>query len=91
MRRKKHLEGALWLSALGSLLLATQTSVKTCLMLLGLVSVAATATVVPLHFWRAWRRVASVPNRGEYMVWVGIETFFSVGLFAGCAFVVGAR
>jgi hypothetical protein len=40
---------------------------------------ASTVVVIPLHFWRAWRRSAAVPNQREYAVWVGIETIGTCG------------
>jgi hypothetical protein len=73
----------LWLAAPVSLILAAMTSARIPLILLSAIGVGAPAAAVPLYFFRAWRRVGSVPNRREYIVWVGIETLIALGLIAG--------
>ena len=67
--------------ALTSFMLAGMTSSKAVLILLGTLGVGSTIWVVPLHFFRAWRRFRSVPNRHEYALWVGFETVLAFGFF----------
>ena len=78
-RVKNHLEGILWVTTFSSLLLAAQTSTKTYLMVIAGVFMISTV-VVPLHFYRAWRRLRTVPNQRAYAFWVGLETLFAGGL-----------
>jgi hypothetical protein len=35
------------------------------------------------YFYRAWRRVGAVPNRGAYIAWMSIETVFALAAVAG--------
>jgi len=74
---KKHLEGILWLTTSGSLLLAAQTSTRAYLMVIAGVFVISTAIVLPLHFYGAWRRLRTVSNKHSYAFWVGLETLFA--------------
>ncbi|HKI26742.1 MAG TPA: hypothetical protein VKA07_10475 [Candidatus Sulfotelmatobacter sp.] len=90
MWAKKHVEGMLWLTAFLCPLLATQTSVRACLMMIAVIWAGSIVTVVPLHFWRAWRRLGSVLNKREYAVWVGFETLGACGI-AGFVFSAVAR
>jgi hypothetical protein len=78
----RHAEGMLWLTTLGSLILAAIVSAKALLILLGVVALVATAVALPLHFVRLWRRLGSVRNKREFAVWGGIELLFAVGLIA---------
>lgn len=87
---RQHLEGILWTIAFGGLLWASVTSLKVLLLGLGVVSGSSLMVVVPLHFYRAWRRASSVPNQCEYAVWVGLETLFALGLVSGCVYMVSA-
>jgi hypothetical protein len=89
---RRHMEGILWLTMLVSLYFAALTPAKShLLVLIAIVWVGATVVVVPLHFFRAWRRLGSVPNRREYALWVGLETLFAVGLAAGFVSCVTSR
>jgi hypothetical protein len=36
-----------------------------------------------VYFYRAWRRVAFVPNKAAYTAWMSIETTFALGGLAG--------
>ncbi|MBZ5630544.1 MAG: hypothetical protein LAO06_16925 [Acidobacteriia bacterium] len=40
------------------------------------------AIVIPLHFYRAWRKLATVPNRTGYALWVLFETMFAAAVMA---------
>jgi apolipoprotein N-acyltransferase len=88
---RRRVESVLWLTTPISIMLAAVTSAKIPLMVLGALCVGATLVVVPLHFFRAWRRLGSVPNRREYAVWVGLETLFVAGLAAGFVSCVVSR
>lgn len=88
---RRHVEGMLWITVPVSLILAAGTSAKILLIVLGIVALGATAVVIPLHFFRAWRRLGSVPNRREYAVWVGLETLFAVSLVAGLVFTLSSH
>lgn len=85
----RHIEGTLWLVSLISLALAAQTFAVPYLKLIAVVWAVATITVVPLHFWRAWRRLSAVPNKHEYALCVGVETLLAAGL--AVVFVLGVR
>lgn len=79
---RRHVEGVLWLTVLTSFVLSAMTSAKVPLIVLGILGIGAAMVVVPLYFWRAWRRSAAVANRGEYVAWVSFETLFA------CSFVL---
>ncbi len=73
---KKHLEGALWLISFGGLILAAQTwAVGAYLAAIAGIFAASTVVVIPLHFYRAWRRLRTVPNKRAYAFWVGPRDF----------------
>ena len=78
---RPHLEGMLWLTAFASFLLASMTSSKLTLILLGVAGVSSTLVVFPLHFFKAWRRLRYAPNRREYALWVGFETVCACAFF----------
>ncbi len=88
---RNHTEGILWTAVLGLPLLVTQISAREILLLLAVVWVAAVTVVIPLHFYKAWRRYNSLPNKRQYAVWVGVETLFAVGLLGSFGYVVLAR
>lgn len=87
---RNHTEGILWTAVLGLPLLVTQISAREILLLFAAVWVAAIMVVIPLHFYKAWRRYNSLPNKREYAVWVGVETLFTAGLLS-IGYVVLAR
>ena len=87
----KRLEDMLWLAALGGLIGATQTSSRALLAVIGFAVVTSLAAAIPLHFWRAWRKFGSVPNRRAYAVWVGLESLFTIAFISGCVYMVAAR
>ena len=41
-----------------------------------------TAIAVPLYFYRAWRRLPTIPDKGAYATWLGFETLVVVSLLA---------
>jgi len=88
---REHLEGILWLVAFGGMLLATQVSSRVLLTLIGVASGLSLVAAIPLHFWRAWRKASSVPNRREYVVWVALETLFTLGFLSACGYTVSAH
>jgi hypothetical protein len=81
-RTPRHLEGTLWFLSFFSLILAAQDSLKPLLPILGGVPLLSITIVIPLHFYRAWRRWSTVPNRRQYAAWVGFETLATIGLVA---------
>ena len=38
---------------------------------------------LPVYFYRAWRRVAFVPNKAAYIAWMSIETTFALAGLGG--------
>jgi hypothetical protein len=79
---KRHIEGMLWAVSFLSLMVASMTTNRAFLVVIVIVWVLSTGVVIPLHFVRAWRRWPKVPNKGQYAVWVGFETFATVTLIA---------
>ncbi len=75
---KRHLEGLLWALSVCALFAASSGSSRSLLIVLGFLWLASTAIVIPVHFYRAWKKLARVPNRSEYAVWVGFETVAAV-------------
>ena len=84
---KRHVEGLLWTLALTLPVLAAMTSSRRVLLLIGFAWIAATSTVIPLRFYRAWKKLNSVPNKVGYSLWVGFETLFAI-VFVGFAIYV---
>jgi len=76
----RHFEGSLWLLAVVCPILAAMTNQRAWLLPLALIWLLAICVVVPLPFWRAWRRLATVGNKTQYAAWVGFETVCVVGL-----------
>jgi hypothetical protein len=85
---RNHTEGILWTAVLGLPLLVTQISAREILLLLAVVWVASVAVVIPLHFYKAWRKYNFIPNKRQYAVWVGAETLFAVGLLGSFGYFV---
>jgi len=79
---RRHIEGVLWFLAPSSLIVAGVTSSKVALLICGVVCLLSIVIVVPLHFYRAWRRLNTVPNRRHYAVWLGFESLATIALIA---------
>jgi cation transport ATPase len=77
---KRHREGVLWAVSLLSLIAAAMTTTKAYLLVIAIVWVVSSVIVIPLHFYKAWRRWREVPNKREYVAWVGFETLATVAL-----------
>jgi hypothetical protein len=78
----RRIEAVLWLLAPFSLIVAAVTSSKLVLPICGVVFLLSIVIVVPLHFYRAWRRLNTVPNRRQYAAWVGFESLATIALIA---------
>lgn len=78
----RNVEGSLWFIVLASFVLAGSASSTALLTAFGIAAAGATLIVVPLHFFEAWRKVRVVPNKREYVLWVGFETV------CACAFLL---
>ena len=78
----QHIEGALWMLSLGALLLAAYVSSRTFLLIVAIVFATSTLVVIPLHFYRAWRRWTRVSNKRQYAAWVGFETAATFALIS---------
>jgi hypothetical protein len=81
---KYRVEGTLWLVSFVSLIVAALTTTRACLLVIAIVWLLSSVTVIPLHFYKAWRRRREAPNEREYAAWVGFETLATiafVGLF----------
>jgi hypothetical protein len=79
---KRHFEGGLWTLSMGTLFVAGFARSHLLLLILAVASVASTTVVIPLHFYRAWKKWRLVPNRREYAAWVGFETAAAVVLIS---------
>jgi len=79
---KQHIEGALWVVSFGSLLAAAYSSSRTPVFVLAILWLGSTAIVIPMHFYRAWKNLAGVPNKRLYSLWVGLETVATIALVA---------
>jgi hypothetical protein len=79
---KRHIEGVLWVAAVGLLYLAALDYFRPYLLPIAILWIGATVTVIPLHFYRAWKKFSAVPNRGAYAAWVGFETLATAALIA---------
>jgi hypothetical protein len=71
---KRHIEGVLWALSIGTLFIAGFGPPRPFLLIVAIAWFASTAAVIPLHFYRAWKRWAHVSNKREYAAWVGFET-----------------
>jgi len=69
------IEGFLWLGSVLSLFLAA-ILLRPFVLVFALIWIVVTAVVVLLHFYTAWHKLASVPNRRQYAVCVFLETIF---------------
>jgi hypothetical protein len=85
---KQHAEGLLWFTSFGCLVAAALTSLQPYLPLIAVVWALTTVTVVPLHFFRAWRKLGAVPNKGQYAAWVGFETVCTIVLIGGFVYLM---
>jgi hypothetical protein len=79
-KMKRHIEGILWAVSFLSLIVAAMTTQRVFLLIVAFVWVLSTVIAIPLHFVRAWRRWPEVPNKRQYAVWVGFETFAAMAL-----------
>jgi hypothetical protein len=77
---KRHIEGGRGALSIGTLFVAGFGSFHLLLLILAVVWVASTMIVIPLHFYRVWKKWARVSNRREYTAWVGFETAATVAL-----------
>jgi predicted alpha/beta hydrolase len=86
---KRHAEAILWAVSFLSLIVAAMTATRAYLFPITLVWIVSTVIVIPLHFYRAWRRWRDVPNKRQYAAWVGLETLAAlalIGLFVYAVF-----
>jgi hypothetical protein len=86
---KRHIEGMLWAVSFLSLTVAAMMTGKSYLMVLAVIWIVSSMIVIPLHFYKAWRRWREVPNRRGYAAWVGFETIATmalIGLFVYSVF-----
>ena len=79
---KRHVEGILWAVSFLSLIVAATTNSRWFLLIVAVVWALSTVIVIPLHFIKTWRRWPEVPNKRQYAVWVGFETFATIALIA---------
>ena len=59
---KQRIEGILWALSIGTLFVAGLGRSRPLLLILAIAWIVSTAAVIPLHFYRAWRRWAHVSN-----------------------------
>lgn len=87
----KHFEDLFWSVALIFPILAAIVIERRMLPAIALAWILAIFIVVPLHFWRAWRRLRTVPNKTQYATWVGFETLCVLALIAVSVYGVMSR
>jgi len=63
---KHHVESMLWVVSFVSLIVAAMTTTRTYLALLACIWVLSSVVVIPLHFYKAWRRWPNAPNKRHY-------------------------
>ncbi len=80
-----NLEGVLWVVSFLSLIVAGMTTGKPYLTILAVLFVVSSIIVIPLHFYKEWRRLSQVQNKRQYAVWVGFETIATIA-FIGYLF-----
>ena len=82
MRRKRlSIESLFWLAAITCFFFAA-ILLRPVALAFAILWLVVTAIVIPLHFYKAWRRLATVPNRGEYAIWVFLETMLAAAAMA---------
>jgi hypothetical protein len=84
---KGHVEGVLWPLSIATLLVAGLGRSRLLLLILAILWAVSTSIVIPVHFYRAWKRWERVSNRRDYATWVGFETvtaivLISLGIYA---------
>ena len=77
---RAHVEGVLWVLAVGLPILAAWSRPGPFLLSIGILWIGAITVVVPLHFYKAWQRLRTVQSKREYAAWVGAETFITIVL-----------
>jgi hypothetical protein len=87
----RYAEPLLWAISILSLLAAAQVNTRSYLLVIAIVWVASTIVVIPLHFYRAWRRWPEVPNQPLYAAWVGLETVGTLVLIGPFAYSMASR
>ena len=83
---RRHIEGILWTAALLLPILVNFGSSRLYVGGIAVLWLASVVTVVPLHFYRAWKKWKTVPNRKEYAAWVGFETLATVTFISLCVY-----
>ncbi len=87
---KRHVEG-IFLAISSLSLLAAGMVNKTYLLMLTCVWIVSSAIVIPLHFYKSWRRWPDVENKRQYGVWVGFETLAAIILLGLFIYSVSSR
>ncbi|MGA9495264.1 MAG: hypothetical protein WBV41_05365 [Terriglobales bacterium] len=88
---KRHIEGILWAVSFLSLSVAAMTTSRRFLLIAAVVWLISTVIVIPLHFYRAWRRRPEVTNKRQYATWVGFETLAAMALNGLFVYSVSSR
>jgi hypothetical protein len=86
---KRHVERILWVVSFLSLIVAAMTTSRPLLIVLAVLWIVSSTIVIPLHFYKAWRRLSKVANKRQYASWVGFETLATavlIGLFVYSVF-----
>ena len=88
---KRHSEGMLWAVSFLSLIVAAMTTTRAYLLVVAIVWVVSSVIVIPLHFYKAWRRWADVPNKRQYAAWIGFETIATMALIGFFVYSISSR
>ena len=80
----RHFEGLLWSLAVICLILAAMVTDRRVLLAVAVIWLLSVAIVIPLHLWKAWRRLPTVVNKTGYAVWVGFETMCVAAFIVFC-------
>ncbi len=88
---KRHIEGILWAVSFLSLIVAAMITNRWFLFIVAVVWLLSTFIVIPLHFYRAWRRWPEVTNKRQYATWVGFETLAAMVLIGLFVYSVSSR
>ena len=90
LSKRLSIEGLLWFACVLSLFVGA-ILLRPITLAFALIWIVVTAIVVPLHLYKAWRKLAAVPNPREYAVSVLLETIFATAVIAEALDIIQKR